>query len=390
MTAVTCFSGAAIIAGDTFEVIQNASLNVESGRIISIGEPISDAVHINLESGLICPMFVNAHCHVGDTGAKELGIGLPMEQVVSPPHGVKHHFLSQVSRDEQIAQMRHGLQEMLSNGIIACGDFREQGLDGVLRLKEAVEGLPIYLKILGRVNETAMESEIESEAIELLKIADGLGVRDVECYSVVLLKKLRALFPNKLFGVHAAENEQVELNGIEKYGTGQALRALAWGPDIMVHLTHTMESELKNIKSAGVHVISCPQSNSILGDGLPNLKTWTDVGLPFGLGTDNLMATSPDMLREMNYTSRMVRGMTKNAGAIDCRIILMAATINGAKALKLEEDLGSISPGKDASFLVFDLESHNLKFSHDPISALVNRAGVVDIKSIYIKGVKYQ
>ncbi len=390
MGDLTCFSGAIIIAGESFEVIQNASVNVKNGRILSIGEPISGAMQVNLESGLICPMFVNAHCHVGDTGAKELGIGIPMELVVSPPDGLKHRFLRGLSRDEHIAQMHHGLLEMLSNGVIACGDFREQGLDGVLRLQEAVKGLPIYLKILARACETAAESEIESEAIELLNIADGLGVRDVDCYSAGLLNRLRLLFPEKLFAVHVAENELTEANSVEKFGCGQALRALDWNPDIMVHLTHTTKPELKEIKAAGVNVVSCPQSNSILGDGLPNLKSWLDEGLTFSFGTDNMMATPPDMLREMNYTSRMIRGITKNAGAIDSKTILMAATINGAKVLKLEKDLGSLSPGKLANFLVFDLKSDNLRFSHDPISMLVNRAGVNDIKSIFIKGVKYK
>lgn len=390
MSELTCYSGAAIIAGDTFEVIQNASVNVKNGRIISIGEPVPGAEEVHFESGLICPMFINAHCHVGDTGAKELGIGIPMEEVVSPPDGVKHRFLSKLSREEHIAQMHHGLLEMLSNGIIACGDFREQGLDGVLRLQEAAKGLPINLKILGRACETATESELAIEAIELLNIADGFGVRDVDCYSAAFLNRLRLLFPEKLFAVHAAENEQAETKSMKKFGCGQALRALDWNPDILVHLTHTTKRELKEIKAAGVKVVSCAQSNSILGDGLPNLNSWLDEGLTFGLGTDNIMATAPDILREMNYTSRLIRGISKNAGAVDSITILMAATIMGAKVLKLEKDLGSLSPGKLASFLVFDLNSQNLRFSHDPISALVNRAAVNDIKSIYIKGAKYK
>ncbi|MAT41207.1 MAG: hypothetical protein CL609_02620 [Anaerolineaceae bacterium] len=390
MDGITCFSGATIIVGTDFEVIQNASVNVENGRILSIGEPIPGAVEVDLESGLICPMFINAHCHIGDTGAKELGIGIPMEEVVSPPDGLKHRFLSKLNREDQIAQMRHGLLEMLSNGTIACGDFREQGLEGVLRLREAANGLPIYLKILGRVCETATESELELEAIELLNTADGFGVRDVDCYSAALLKRLQLLFPEKLFAVHVAENEQAEAKSVKKFGRGQALRALDWNPDILVHLTHTSKRELREIKASGVNVVACPQSNSILGDGFPNLKGWLDEDLTFGLGTDNLMATAPNMLREMSYTSRMIRGISKNAGAVDSKTILMAATIMGAKVLNLEKDLGSLSRGKLANFLVFDLNSRNLKYNHDPISALVNRAGVNDIKTIYIKGVKYK
>ena len=69
---------------------------------------------------------------------------------------------------------------------------------------------------------------------------------------------------------------------------------------------------------------------------------------------------------------------------------LMAATIYGARVLKLEMDLGSLTPGKLANFIVFDIGSLNLKYTQDLISGVVNRAGVCDIKNIYIEGEKYK
>ena len=384
------FSGAAIVAGDQFELIDGMSLNVIDGRIVSIGDPIPNAKKINLESGLLLPMFVNAHCHLGDTGAKELGIGIPMEQVVSPPDGLKHKFLSNLSREEHVEQMRHGITEMLSNGIIACADFREQGLDGVLRLKEALKGLPLRVRILGRMNETLSLNELLDDAKSLLEFADGLGIRDVSSYSSTFLKTLRNDFSEKIFAVHAAENSTIEKNSIKNFGCGQARRALEWGADILVHLTHTSKEELEEIKSSNVHVVSCPRSNSILGDGLPDLEKWMDVGLAFSLGTDNFMISSPDMFREMDYTSRLIRGMNQDSGVVDSVSILKSATLNGAQALKLDSDLGSIAKGKFASFIVVDMNSRNLKYCKDRISAIVHRAGVHDITSIYIEGEKFK
>jgi 5-methylthioadenosine/S-adenosylhomocysteine deaminase len=114
------------------------------------------------------------------------------------------------------------------------------------------------------------------------------------------------------------------------------------------------------------------------------------VGIEFGLGTDNMMASSPDMFREMEYTSRVIRGMNRDAGSIDSRKILIAATLQGARTLKLEKDLGSLSPGKFASFIVLNTQDMNLRYSQDMFSAIVNRAGVQDINSIYIEGEKYK
>ncbi|MHB8134362.1 MAG: amidohydrolase family protein [Anaerolineaceae bacterium] len=384
------FSGATIVAGDDFQLLSKASLNVVNGRIVSIGDPIADAVQISFESGLICPMFVNAHSHLGDTGAKELGIGIPMEMLVSPPNGLKHQFLSKLSRDEHISQMRHGIIEMLSNGIIACGDFREQGMEGVIRLKEAVKGLPLKVKILGRFSETSDPKTMLQEAIELLDSADGLGIRDVDSYPISLIQRLRRDFPEKLFAIHVAENYQVEQKSILEYGCGQAKRSLEMEPDILIHLTHTSTNELLEINSANIHAVSCPRTNSILGDGLPDLKNWIDAGIEFGLGTDNMMASSPDMFREMEYTSRLIRGMNRDAGSIDSRKVLLSATLQGARTLKLEKDLGSLSPGKFASFIVLNTQDKNLRYCQDMFSAIVNRAGVQDINSIYIEGEKYK
>jgi len=384
------FSGATIVAGDDFHLVSEASLNVIDGRIVSIGEPMADAVQVSLKSSLICPMFINAHCHLGDTGAKELGIGIPMEKLVSPPDGLKHQFLNKLNREDHIYQMRHGIQEMLTNGIIACGDFREQGLEGVLRLKEAAQDLPLKVRILGRFSETSDTKKMQVEAIELLDSADGLGIRDVESYPFNLLQKLRSDYPEKIFAIHVAENYQVEQKSISDHGFGQARRSLELEPDILIHLTHTANHELEEIASAKIHAVSCPRANSILGDGIPNLKNWNEADIEFGLGTDNLMASSPDMFREMDYASRIIRGMNRDAGSIESKTVLMAATIQGARALKLENDLGSLSPGKLASFIVLKLENLNLKYCKDLISAIVNRADVNDISCIYIEGEKYR
>ncbi len=115
-----------------------------------------------------------------------------------------------------------------------------------------------------------------------------------------------------------------------------------------------------------------------------------DVGLTFGLGTDNLMVSSPDMFREMDYTSRIIRGMNQDSGAVDSISILKSATLNGAQALKLDDDLGSLAIGKLANFIVLNTNSQNLKYCKDRISAIVHRADVHDIKSIYIEGEKFK
>ncbi len=109
------------------------------------------------------------------------------------------------------------------------------------------------------MNETLALNELMDDAKSLLEYADGLGIRDVASYPSHLLQKLRKEFNEKIFAVHAAENSNTEKNSIKNFGCGQAKRALEWGADILVHLTHTSAEELEEIKSANVSCSELPE-----------------------------------------------------------------------------------------------------------------------------------
>jgi len=389
MSELVCFNDAIILAGDDLKVIVGQSLLVRDGRIVRVGETEASARQVSMSNKILCPMFVDAHIHIGDTGAKELGIGLPLEKVVIPPDGLKHRFLKSVSGTEaHINMMRDGLIELLHNGIIAMADFREQGLPGICALRDASTDLPLRVVALGRMDETGTDEQIEAEAHLLLQEADGLGIRDVESYPSDLIKRLRKSYPNKIFAAHAAENISEERSSRRRTGLGQPARLLDWQPDFLVHLVHALPGELQLLSDAGIIAVACPRCNGILGSGQPKLAEWSKCGLHFALGTDNVLFSSPDMMRELDFASRMVRGEEQNPTALEPRLLLQAATIEGARALRLEKELGSLSPGKDASFIAFDLDSPNLKYQQNVISVIVHRATPADIAGIYIKGAR--
>lgn len=381
-----CFVPSMMLVGEELRLVRDQAMIVADGKIEAIGEPDPSCPQVELNQTLVIPMLINAHTHVGDTGAKELCTGLPLEQAVIPPHGLKHRFLASLDAETHIAMMRHGLLEMLSNGIIACADFREQGLQGVRNLRRAAEGLPIRVRVLGRVDETLEGEAFYAAASELLDEADGLGVRDACCYPPSLLTRLTKEFPHKIFAAHVSEDRRAEEMSFRQSRQTQTQRALDWGAQILVHLVHASDADLQLAARSGAFGVSCPRSNSILGDGLPRLAMWERAGLLFGLGSDNVMLSSPDMLREMDYASRMTRGISEDPTALSSLTLLKAVTVTGARALRLDRELGSLSPGKEASFLVFDLTSLNLTYVNDPIEALVHRATVADIIGIYIRG----
>jgi cytosine/adenosine deaminase-related metal-dependent hydrolase len=383
---VLVFAGVILIAGDEMEVREEAALCVQEGRVLAIGAPIPQARTVDVRGKLICPMFVDAHTHLGDTGAKELGIGLCLEEAVVPPLGLKHRFLASVDTETLTCMMRTGLVDMLQSGTIACGDFREQGLPGVSALRRAGEGLPIRAVTLGRMDEGAPPAEQEAQAHAILAAVDGLGVRDVDSYAPELLARLRAQYPDKVFAVHAAESWTAQQESLRRTGRTQVARVLDWHPDLLVHLVHATATDLELAAQRNVVVVACPRCNGTLGDGFPDLAAWQRAGVHFALGTDNVMFVAPDMLREMDFASRLARGLAQDPTAVDARSLLKASTIEGARGLKLDADLGSLAPGKEASFVVFDLEQPHLRYQHDPVSAIVHRATQADMSAIYVRG----
>lgn len=385
-----CLTGATILAGDDLRAVDGAALTIQGERILSIGASVAGAQTIDVTGKLICPMFVDAHTHVGDTGAKELGVGLSHAASVIPPDGLKHRFLRSVDPEQLTQMMRVGLIDMLQSGVIACADFREQGMHGVQSLRRAAAGLPIHVVILGRMDETVDAAEMESQAHQLLAQADGLGVRDVEAYPADLLVRLRQDYPDRIFAVHAAESATAQAESLQATGRTQVAHVLDWRPDLLIHLVHATPDDLAALAAAGVYGVACPRSNGILGVGFPDLARWRRCGLHFALGTDNVMFVAPDMLREMDFASRLGRGLAQDPTAIDHHTILRAATIEGARALKLDNRIGSLAPGKEASFLVFDLERPHLRYQHDPVSAIVHRASLADITAIYVRGAPLQ
>jgi len=375
-----------VLAGDELQVIENAALVVQSGRIVRIGDPLPGSKVVDMRGKVLCPMFINAHTHVGDTGAKELGSGKSLPEVVIPPHGLKHRFLNALDSETQTTMMRHALKEMLFNGVIAHADFREQGLKGVRMLRRACEGLPLRTLILGRMEEKAPPEQTEAEAREILREADGIGVRDVRSYDLNVLARLRQAFPHQVFAAHASENREEEKLSISQTGRGQTARHIDWKPDFLVHLIYPPAEDIRRAAEQGIIGVACPRTNCIIGDGLPDLNLWQRCGLPFALGTDNMMFNSPDMLREMDYASRLTRGVHGDPTAIESLTVLKAATIVGARALRLDKELGSLAEGKEASFIAFDFQSPNLTYQQNIHSAIVHRATAADMAGIYVRG----
>ncbi len=331
-----------ILAGPEYEPIEGRVV-VESGTITAIEEAETAS------SDIVCPAFVNAHTHIGDSIAKEAGRGLSLDELVAPPDGLKHRLLADADRSELVESMRRSMRFMIAAGTGAFLEFREGGLEGVEAIFDAAEDdrLDIEPIVFGRDDPAVLE------------IADGFGAsgaRDGE-FSAERTAAQRA---NKLFGIHAGERDPHDINA-----------ALDLDPDFLVHMVYAESIHLERLEDKSTPVIICPRSNLVTDVGFPpvsELLARTTVGL----GTDNVMLNSPSMFREMEFVAKL-----SDASAPE---VLRMATAAGAEIAGL--NCGVIEPGRDARLLVLDGDSNNLCDVRDPVRAVVRRAGVDDVSSV--------
>jgi cytosine/adenosine deaminase-related metal-dependent hydrolase len=325
--------------------IRPVRISVEGGCIREIREVTSPS------PVWICPALFNAHTHVGDTVGMDTPRRGSLEDMVTPPDGLKHRILRETPRPVLQDAMRASIGVMIRAGTVGFADFREGGEEGVRDLREAAGGLPCRPVIFGRDGGEG--------------IAEGLGVPGIRDSPGIEEVVTRAKREGKLVAFHAGERDSLDIDG-----------ALACDPDLLIHCTHATDRQLREIADRGIPVAVCPRSNWILGvtssPAHPPVLRMLDLGCPVLLGTDNAMFVQPDLWGEMAFTSTVYR--------LDPREILASAIRGSGYFLSA----GFIEEGSPARFLVLDPAGSNLSFSRDPVASLVKRAGPSDIREKYL------
>ena len=311
---------------------REGSLTVEDGIVVSVRrQKASDAV----ATGLIFPAFANAHTHAGDAVVREDLKGT-LEEIVAPPHGLKHRVLSAAKDDDVVAATRAYLEDMFHTGTTSFWDFREMGVRGLRQIYIAALGLPLRPLVFGRPS--VMEYEA-NEVRALLHAADGIAISSLLDWDADVAEKLArdAHASGKAFAMHASEREREDIDEI-----------LDLKPQLLVHLTEATDADLARVRDADIPVAVCPRSNAFFGK-VTDLPRLVRSGVRLLLGTDNAMVNSPSMLRELDFAWKVSR----LRGDVEPRTLLDMA-LRGRRGIGGEDDL-SLREGDDAELVVLDV-----------------------------------
>ena len=287
-----------------------------------------------LAHGLVIPGLWNAHTHLGDAVVTQELRGT-LEELVAPPHGLKHRVLAKAKDEAVIAAMRRAMATMLRTGTTGFSDFREGGLRGLRLLYAAQTGLPLDGLALGRPSELAYDGR---EVAALLRASDGIAVSAYVDWPAGELEKLAADVrrAKKVFAIHCSERIREDID-----------KVLDLSPAFLVHMVQATDADLERTADAGVPVVVCPRSNAFFGL-TPDLPRMLRAGVELRLGTDNAMINVPSVLREMEFAYRVAR----MRGEVPAREIVEMA-LRGRR-LKDPKAACAVRVGERADLVVFD------------------------------------
>ncbi|MNP35444.1 5-methylthioadenosine/S-adenosylhomocysteine deaminase [compost metagenome] len=134
-------------------------------------------------------------------------------------------------------------------------------------------------------------------------------------------------------------------------------------------------------------MIHCPESNLKLASGFCPVERLWQAGVNVAIGTDGAASNNDlDLLGETRTAALLAKAVAGQATALDAHRALRMATLNGARALGLEQEIGSLEPGKSADIVAFDLSGLAQQPIYEPVSQLIYASGRDCVKHLWVGG----
>lgn len=224
-------------------------------------------------------------------------------------------------------------------------------------------------------------------------VSIGFGPHAPYTVSDEPLTKIRTL-ANQLdipIQIHLHETAFEVSDAIEKSGmrpTERLEKLGFWGPDVQaVHVTQLNDLDTGILSENNVSVVHCPESNLKLASGFCPVHKLQQAGVNVALGTDGAASNNDlDMLGEMHTAALLAKAVAQDASAVPAIEAIKMATINGAKALGLDNLTGSLKVGKQADIISIDLSGLESQPVYDPVSHIVYCSTRNQVSHVWVAG----
>ncbi len=401
----TLIRAAHVLPVEPRTVLADHAVAVRDGRIVAV-LPAAEALGrfeapevVHLGCHALVPGLVNLHCHA----AMALLRGLADDQPL----------MTWLTEHIWPAEARHASDEFVHDGsLLAMAEMLRAGVTCVNDMyffPEATARAALRAGIRTALGIITLEfpSSYAADASEYLQ--KGLATRDAyqgeDLLSFCLaphapytvgdetLQRVAVLADELDLPIHTHVHETATevAEGVARHGVRpvERLRRLGIvGPHLVaVHAIHLDASELDLFACQGTSVAHCPSSNLKLASGIAPVAAMRERGIVVGVGTDGAASNNRlDVLTEVRLAALLAKATSGDAARLDALEAVEMATLDGARALGLDAEIGSLVPGKSADLAAIDLSALETLPCYDPASHLVYTAGREHVTHAWVAG----
>ncbi|MBC3908732.1 TRZ/ATZ family hydrolase [Undibacterium umbellatum] len=358
-----------------------------------------DAKHIELPEHAVMPGMVNLHGHSAMTLLRGLADDLSLmdwlHNHIWPAE--KKHLSEEFVFDGSV----YAMAEMLRGGTTTINDMYFYNDDvaraGLHTGMRTVVGCSVLEFPTGYAADADGYLEKAMASHQEFKGQNGVSFRLAPHapYTVAdtTFKKIVALADKHDMGIHCHIHETMdEVNdSLRDHGMRPLQRLHNLGllsPRLIAaHMVHANEDEIKLLAQQGVHIAHNPASNLKLASGFAPVHAMQNAGVNVGIGTDGAASNNKlDLLGDLRMAALLAKAVSGNPTALNAANALEMATLAGAKALGMDQQIGSLVAGKFADVIAIDLSALETLPLFDPASQIVYAAGREQVSHVWVHG----
>ena len=385
-------------------VLKEHALGIRDGRIALIA-PREQALHLaanevrELPGCLLAPGLINAHGHAAMSLFRGLADDLPLNS------WLHEHIWPADARWVDEAFIRDGTElaiaEQIRGGITCMADmyfYPEIASQVVhrsgIRAQLSIPVLDFPIPGARDANEALRKGlHLFDDLRQHPRISVAFGPHAPYSVSDDKLENLRMLAEEVDAGIHMHVHETAgEIQqSLEQYGErplARLQRLGLLGPRFQaVHMTQVSDADIALLVENNCSVIHCPESNLKLASGFCPVERLWQAGVNVAIGTDGAASNNNlDLLGELHTATLLAKAVAGNASALDAHRALRMATLNGARALGLDGQIGSLESGKLADLVAFDLSGLCQQPLYDPVSQLIYTSNRSCVRHVWVAG----